>query len=362
MLTAAEDRSYEAKQCKITRDQKRALVDFISEHFTYRKGLFKLKDDTQNKEELWEQMTAQLNEMGSRKTTIGWRKTCADLRMHLKKKLIDGKELSTEDLDFALFYGMNLDGKNVSAVCYERLSSEQKARMIDLVCENFTFNTVSSKLEPIEGSPMSWEDISAELNSLGTCVKTVSGWKKCWSDLKCDCSKKFEHFTLPMRLTPGELKIATLYNFNNYDYQVAEVKEIDMVDEEALEEEHLEYMEEKVSSSDYVHELEEVDIVEPRSLKSGNEPTIILKSHSPDLEVRQDLYQIEEVVEPRREETHPAGVEKLLEEQRRTNDLLEKLLEQQKVTSDTQLEILNELRNNSFFVMTNPNRNNPPLS
>lgn len=359
-----EERSYEGKQCKITKDQKRVLAEFVTSNFIYRRGLFKLKDETQNKDELWEQITVELNSIGSRKTTMGWRKTCADLRMHVKKKLMEGKELTSDDSQFAQFYGMGVEGNELSAVCYERLSGEQKSRMIDLVSENFIFNTATSKLEPATAESLCWDEIANELNSMGSCVKTTSGWKKCWSDIKCDVAKKFDGQQVPIQLTPGECKIAQLYNFNNFVYQeMSHVKELGMetVDEEAVEEEHLDslYVEERCST--YLEEMDEGDLTNHSTVNERKDNFMSLDQkpdYSDFAENKGNFIHIQHL-EPVQNNHTTELMEKLLEEQKRTNNLLEKLLEQQKASTDTQMEMLNELRNNSFFVMTNPNRNNP---
>lgn len=374
-----EERNYENKQCKITKDQKRALVEFVTANFTYRRGLFKLKDDTQNKDDLWEQITTHLNSIGSQKTSLGWRKTCADLRMHLKKKLLENKDMTPEEIELAHFYGMKLGGNELNAVCYERLSSEQKARMIDLVCDNFVFNTSTSKLEPAAPESLTWDDISTDLNAMGACVKTTSGWKKCWSDIKCDVQKKFEGGVVPMRLTSNECQIAQLYNFNNFNqfnYQLTEFKgmEVEMVNDETVEEEHLdsvyvEHVEQTNHNTVYEEdEMEEdVDLLVEDPSQIEQKPTLlsfkkrIHEPIEPEPERKPQMYHVQEFLPQLRVATTDQRtqdvMEQLLEEQKRTNNLLEKLLEQQRVATAAQQDMLNELKNNSFFVMSNPNRN-----
>lgn len=93
---------------KITKLQKKVLLEFLEQNFEYSKGTFKLLPTatSEDKTTLWEDITVKLNNIGPCKTSNMWRKTCADLRMQIKKKVYEERELTEDEQRFAKFYGL----------------------------------------------------------------------------------------------------------------------------------------------------------------------------------------------------------------------------------------------------------------
>lgn len=335
------------KQVKITKHQKKVLLDFLDRNFEYHRGAFKLLpcSESNDKTYMWEEITVRLNGIGPSKTSNMWRKTCADLRMQIKKKVIEEKELTDEDKRMAKFYGLRSDPLDSnSRLINDRVTSAQKTKMIDLIRENFWFNQNTIKLEPKTHS-MDWDEIGEQLNLIGGCNKSTVAWRKCWSDIKCDVGKKFSNGAVPKMLTEDEYKISTLYGWlkgeqittsHTENFEVIAASPVQYVidptiviksesstkDETEVMEEHEDYIVEHLDEEEQV-----VEGVEPISVDDTEEEM----DEMPPTGNTQTVYVTQVATQTTSDttENNPENtlLEQILAAQLRTNNLLEQLLE-----------------------------------
>lgn len=375
-----QDRSLK-KQIKITKHQKKVLLDFLEGNFEYSRGAFKLLANSvsDDKNLIWEEITARLNGIGPMKTSSMWRKTCADLRMQIKKKVLEEKELTDEDKRMAKFYGLRSDPLDRSSrLVNDRVTSAQKTKMVDLIRENFWFNQNTIKLEP-KSHCMDWEEIADQLNQLGGCIKSTIAWRKCWSDIKCDVGKKFMNGSVPKMLTEDEYKIATHYgwlsgeqvttsNSESFYQNPVSTSPVQYVidptiiiksegtseqgvqDEGLIQEENEDFVVERLEDDEPDADTNSVD--DDRSM---NPVEVMEDVPIPDDTNTRTVFMTPVATQTTSDDTTKSLQDSLLEQilaaQLRTNTLLEQLLEKNTDNNNVQNGILNELKNNSFMMV-----------
>ncbi|XP_063701830.1 uncharacterized protein LOC134831920 [Culicoides brevitarsis] len=357
---------FKQKQVKITKHQKAVLVDFLEQNFEYSKGAFKLLPTTthDDKNVLWEAIAERLNGIGPVKTPNMWRKTCADLRMQIKKKVMEEKELTDDDKRMVKFYGLRLDPLVSSRLVNDRVTAGQKSRMVDLMRDNYWWNSATQRLEPASNESLEWDEIAERLNEIGGCVKNTMAWRKCWSDIKCDVGKKFQNGAVPSTLTEDEYKIATLYGWLNAENlppnETFEQMDTDAAVQYVIEPSSVVIKPEKTSIDD-----EEIIITDdpPEGFEieqleeENNEPQEVSEEQTPEertVYVTQAETQTDDVPNPTSNNDTVANtilLEQILAAQQRTNALLEQLLQRNSAGNDIQNGILDELKNNSFMMV-----------
>lgn len=193
----------------------------------------------------------------------------------------------------------------------DRVTPAQKTRMVDLLSENFTYSFEMKKLVNRDAQSMTWEEIAEELNAMGGCVRSVVNWKKCWSDMKCDVQKKVlsAPATSRLLLNPEEYKIAVLYNLAAEETTNSDTEE--NPDEEITDTEvQIKFLCE--DPEDYETEL----------IEEGEE------METEELEQDESL----------------STLEKILQAQYQTNELLRILVERQDTFENTQRAMAEEIR------------------
>lgn len=354
----AQDRM--KKQVKITKHQKKVLLDFLDRNFEYHRGAFKLLPDCESddKNRLWEDITTRLNGIGPSKTSNMWRKTCADLRMQIKKKVIEEKELTDDDRRMAKFYALRSDPlDNNSRLVNDRVTSAQKTKMVELIRENFCYNQNTMKMEPKKHG-VDWDEIGEQLNQVGGCKKTTVAWRKCWSDIKCDVGKKFSNGAVPQVLTESEYNIATFYGWFNGE-QITTSHDVSsspvqyLIDSTVIIKSEAPTNEEiivAVETDDY--EVEHLDEDEQIHSVDDSLPDVEMGDVPPP-EATRTIYMTEEETQTDAtpNDSQNAVLEQILAAQLRTNTLLEQLLLLNGDNNILQSSILDELKNKSFMMV-----------
>lgn len=301
-----------------------------------------------------------------------WRKTCADLRMQIKKKVIEERELTDEDKRMAKFYGLRADPLNSSRLVNDRVTSQQKTKMVDLIRENFWFNQITLKLES-KAHSIDWDEIAEQLNEVGGCIKGTCAWRKCWSDIKCDVGRKFANGAVPKMLTEDEYKIATLYgwlsgdqvmtsNSEDFDHRDVAASPVQYVidptivikPEETSEQETQDEVIIPEENDDFVVERLDED---EHLLHSVEDPLVNTVEESEELHTADETRTVfmtqvatQTTSSPSTNDQNPL-LEQILAAQLRTNSLLEQLLQTNTESNNIGTGILDELKNNSFMMV-----------
>uniref|UniRef100_A0A336N2N5 Regulatory protein zeste n=1 Tax=Culicoides sonorensis TaxID=179676 RepID=A0A336N2N5_CULSO len=357
------------KHVKITKHQKSVLLEFLEKNFEYCRGTFKLLpgSESHDKNVLWDEVTTRLNGIGPAKTSNMWRKTCADLRMQIKKKVIEEKELTDEDKRMAKFYGLRSSLDKSSRLVNDRVTAEQKTKMIELIRDNYYYNQSTLKLEAKTPNSMEWDEIGEILNRTGGCKKGTIAWRKCWSDIKCDVGKKFANGAVPKMLTEDEYQIATIYGWLNGDQVVemdqdsavqyvidptviikseADDKKYEMLENiQLIADENEDYIVEHLDENEEESEDQPVDDTVESQIEDHNEETQMMDEQTSVFEKNS-----ESIPNPEPSQQNQL-LEQILAAQLRTNTLLEQLLERNSESNTIQNGILSELKNNSFMMV-----------
>lgn len=244
----------------------------------------------------------------------------------------------------------------------DRVTPNQKTRMVDIVKEHFWYNRSTMKLEQRSQEALDWDDIAKVLNELGPATKNVVAWRKCWSDIKCDVGKKFTNGLMPKMVTEDEFKIAQIYGWLTDDnvpsstsgvhqYVVAPhaiVKSEMFAPEESQTIDETEYVIERLDM-DYDQEHKEEDTYDDTEMheqevlqvqEDSEDPIYVTQTSTQTVPQENQKSQIDENL-----------LHQILEAQQRTNLILSQILEQSKKNTKIQTEVLEELRNNSFMMV-----------
>lgn len=182
----------------MTTTQKEKLVEFVTSNHGV---LFGREPCETTKEDLWNLIATELNEMGSVKDVPGWKRCYASLKCSVMRKAKDctdglcATELkvfnSSQTKPRQCKKGDIKSNQSASVTNSGSINSgtnstvSQREQLVKLVSENYDalFGKLSNSANGASIKNIVWKSIAIQLNSVGP-QKDVDGWIRCFNTLK----------------------------------------------------------------------------------------------------------------------------------------------------------------------------------